>query len=132
MKGERMKRKAAISAEALMCENANPGNSHSATSQQSKKRRNNRSGFLGEDSCIENAGTKRRRLKGAVKKTVNKEPVINIEDESSREGVEQREILDDCGVNILSDNSNSCSDILVQQHSNKAVNSGVSAGKICR
>jgi len=102
-----MKRKAAISAEALMSENANPGssNSHSGSGNQSKKRRV-RSGFLG-DSCIESAASKKKGIKLSSinsKKTVSQE-VIDVDKDDQ---VEQKELLDDMGVNILSDNSNSC------------------------
>jgi len=102
-----MKRKAAISAEALMSENANPGssNSHSGSGNQTKKRRV-RSGFLG-DSCIESAASKKKGIKLSQinsKKIVNQE-VIDVDKDDH---VEQKELLDDMGVNILSDNSNSC------------------------
>ena len=65
-----------------------------------------RSGFLG-DSCIESAASKKKGIKLSQinsKKIVNQE-VIDVDKDDQ---VEQKELLDDMGVNILSDNSNSC------------------------
>ena len=59
-----------------------------------------RSGFLGEDSCIENVAVKRRKARG--KKLDSKVEA------SSSQAVEQGELLEEMGVNLLSDNSNSC------------------------
>ena len=112
-----MKRKAAISAEALMSENANPGGG-SQSGQVNKKRRwvsreflrdhqqvffRVRSGFFGEaleESCIDNVAVKRRRARG---KRVETSSIA-----SSSQAQEQRELLEEMGVNLLSDNSNSC------------------------
>ena len=69
-----------------------------------------RSGFLGDDSCIENAGTKRRKLRKRV--TRDKE-------EDNEENFEHKEILEDMGLNILSDNSNSC-DTLQHPHNSRS------------
>ena len=69
-----------------------------------------RSGFLGDDSCIENAGTKRRKLRKRV--TRDKE-------EDNEENLEHKEILEDMGLNILSDNSNSC-DTMQHPHNSRS------------
>ena len=62
-----------------------------------------RSGFFGEaleESCIDNVAVKRRRARGKrVEATTNA---------SSSQVQEQRELLEEMGVNLLSDNSNSC------------------------
>ena len=62
-----------------------------------------RSGFFGEaleESCIDNVAVKRRRARGKrVEATTNA---------SSSQAQEQRELLEEMGVNLLSDNSNSC------------------------
>ena len=66
-----------------------------------------RSGFLGDDSCIENAGTKRRKLRAGVKKKVSHD----VEESEEAENLDHNEVLDEMGLNILSDNSNSCDTI---------------------
>ena len=62
-----------------------------------------RSGFFGEaleESCIDNVAVKRRKARGKrVEATTNP---------SSSQAQEQRELLEEMGVNLLSDNSNSC------------------------
>merc|ERR1711874_830798 len=109
-----MKRKAAISAEALMSENANPGCSNMGIENQKKKRRV-RSGFLGDDSCLESAAVKKRKVKESKRK-VTKE-VVDDGEETPHENLEQKEMLEEMGVNVLSDNSNSCDTIQIQNHS---------------
>ena len=74
-----------------------------------------RSGFLGDDSCIENAGTKRRKLRAGVRKRVTRDP----EEDEEAENLEHKEILEDMGLNILSDNSNSC-DTLQHPHNSRS------------
>ena len=74
-----------------------------------------RSGFLGDDSCIENAGTKRRKLRAGVRKRVTRDP----EEDEEVENLEHKEILEDMGLNILSDNSNSC-DTLQHPHNSRS------------
>ena len=64
-----------------------------------------RSGFLGEDSCIDNVAVKRSRVRG--KKLDTKVEI------SSSQSQEQRELLEEMGVNLLSDNSNSCDSLAV-------------------
>ena len=62
-----------------------------------------RSGFFGEaleESCIDNVAVKRRRARG---KRVETNSIA-----SSSQAQEQRELLEEMGVNLLSDNSNSC------------------------
>jgi len=92
-----------------MSENANPGGSHSASkSTQAAKKRRVRSGFLGdsgglEESCIDNVAVKRRRARG--KKLDSK---VVVEASTSSQAQDQRELLEEMGVNLLSDNSNSC------------------------
>ena len=66
-----------------------------------------RSGFLGDDSCIENAGTKRRKLRAGVRKKVSHD----VEESEEAENLDHNEVLDEMGLNILSDNSNSCDTI---------------------
>ena len=75
-----------------------------------------RSGFLGDDSCIESAGTKRRKLRAGVRKRVTRD---QEEDNEEAENLEHREILEDMGLNILSDNSNSC-DTLQHPHNSRS------------
>ena len=70
-----------------------------------------RSGFLGDDSCIENAGTKRRKLRKRVTR--------DKEEEDNEENLDHKEILDDMGLNILSDNSNSC-DTMQHPHNSRS------------
>ena len=100
-----------------MSENANPGGG-SQSGQVNKKRRwvsreflrdhqqvffRVRSGFFGEaleESCIDNVAVKRRRARG---KRVETNSIA-----SSSQAQEQRELLEEMGVNLLSDNSNSC------------------------
>ena len=127
-----MKRRAASSVESLKSDSSKPSNSRSGSSsnievaQRAKRYVNHtkscrlnvlflrcyrkRSGFLGDDSCIENAGTKRRKLRAGVRKRVSRD------EEEEEENCEQKEILEDMGLNILSDNSNSC-DTMQQPHS---------------
>ena len=62
-----------------------------------------RSGFFGEaleESCIDNVAVKRKRARG---KRVETNTIA-----SSSQAQEQRELLEEMGVNLLSDNSNSC------------------------
>ena len=62
-----------------------------------------RSGFFGEaleESCIDNVAVKRKRARG---KRVEANTIA-----SSSQAQEQRELLEEMGVNLLSDNSNSC------------------------
>ena len=53
-----------------------------------------------EESCIDNVAVKRRRARG---KRVETNSIA-----SSSQAQEQRELLEEMGVNLLSDNSNSC------------------------
>ena len=62
-----------------------------------------RSGFFGEaleESCIDNVAVKRRKARG---KRVEANTIA-----SSSQVQEQRELMEEMGVNLLSDNSNSC------------------------
>ena len=76
-----------------------------------------RSGFLGDDSCIENAGTKRRKLRAGTKKKVSRD----VEEREEAENLEHNEVLDEMGLNILSDNSNSCDTLQAPQNSRSQV-----------
>ena len=61
-----------------------------------------RSGFFGEaleESCIDNVAVKRRKARGKR---------LEVSTASSSQAQEQRELLEEMGVNLLSDNSNSC------------------------
>lgn len=110
-----MKRRAASSVESLKSDSSKPSNSRSGSSSNievAQRAKRKRSGFLGDDSCIENAGTKRRKLRAGVRKRVSRDQ----EEEEEEENCEQKEILEDMGLNILSDNSNSC-DTMQQPHS---------------
>jgi len=111
----KMKRKAAISAEVLMSENAIPGSSNNVGLGNQKKKRRVRSGFLGDDSCLESAAVKKRKVRES-RKRVAKEPVEDGE-ETAQENVEQKEMLEEMGVNVLSDNSNSCDTVQIQNQS---------------
>ena len=66
-----------------------------------------RSGFLGDDSCLESAAVKKRKVKENIKRIVSKE-VADDGEEIHQENVDQKEMLEEMGVNVLSDNSNSC------------------------
>ena len=130
-----MKRRAASTVESLKSDSSRPSTSRSTSSNnievsQRAKRYNytiklqsdqiswcsrKRSGFLGDDSCIENAGSKRRKLRAGVRKRVTRDQ----EDIEEAENLEHKEILEDMGLNILSDNSNSC-DTLQQPHNSRS------------
>ena len=64
-----------------------------------------RSGFLGDDSCIDSVAVKKSRARGKKLDT-------KVESGSSQ-SQDQRELLEEMGVNILSDNSNSCDSLAV-------------------
>ena len=126
-----MKRRAASNVESQKSDSSRPSTSRSASSSniqvsQRAKRYNyaiklqsdqislccrKRSGFLGDDSCIENAGTKRRKLRKRVTR--------DKEEEDNEENLDHKEILDDMGLNILSDNSNSC-DTMQHPHNSRS------------
>jgi len=90
-----------------MSENAKPGGSHSSNkSGQATKKRRVRSGFLGDDSCIDSVAVKKSRARGKKLDT-------RVESGSSQSQDDQRELLEEMGVNILSDNSNSCDSLAV-------------------
>ena len=65
-----------------------------------------RSGFLGDDSCIDSVAVKKSRARGKKLDT-------RVESGSSQSQDDQRELLEEMGVNILSDNSNSCDSLAV-------------------
>lgn len=105
-----MKRRAAAAANLgpLQSESSSSGRSASSNNIEVAQRvKRKRSGFLGDDSCIENAGTKRRKLRAGVKKKVSHD----VEESEEAENLDHNEVLDEMGLNILSDNSNSCDTI---------------------
>ena len=59
---------------------------------------------------------KKRKVKES-KRTVTKEVVDEDGDDTPQENVEQKEMLEEMGVNVLSDNSNSCDTVQIQNHS---------------
>ena len=58
---------------------------------------------------------KKRKVRES-RKRVAKEPVEDGE-ETAQENVEQKEMLEEMGVNVLSDNSNSCDTVQIQNQS---------------
>jgi len=114
-----MKRRAASTVESLKSDSSRPSTSRSASSNNievSQRAKRKRSGFLGDDSCIENAGTKRRKLRAGVRKRVTRDKEVDNEE---AENLEHKEMFEDMGLNILSDNSNSC-DTLQQPHNSRS------------
>ena len=59
---------------------------------------------------MESAAVKKRKVKENIKRIVTKE-VADDGEEIHQENVEQKEMLEEMGVNVLSDNSNSCDTI---------------------
>ena len=59
---------------------------------------------------MESAAVKKRKVKENIKRIVAKE-VGDDGEEIHQENVEQKEMLEEMGVNVLSDNSNSCDTI---------------------
>ena len=59
---------------------------------------------------MESAAVKKRKVKENIKRIVAKE-VADDGEEIHQENVEQKEMLEEMGVNVLSDNSNSCDTI---------------------
>ena len=65
---------------------------------------------------MESAAVKKRKVKENIKRIVAKE-VADDGEEIHQENVEQKEMLEEMGVNVLSDNSNSCDTIQNQNQS---------------